>query len=194
MPKETGIVMSGSHPKLILDGVKTMTRRVIKPQPLIEVAHEPDEVVRYAKCPYGGVGDRLWVREPWGASGYGRLLPIDRDVMQNRLVYGEDAGWQCKRPSIFMPRWASRILLEITELRAERLQEITDKDARAEGVEFINKLGYAAWRNYIGGENEPLDSPIASFQTLWDSLNAKRGYPWAKNNWVWPIRFRMIKQ
>ncbi len=216
MPKETGIVMSGSHPKLILDGLKTMTRRTWglekinkDPDAWMLVAVFQDGKARFCKhdgsqeltikCPYGGYSDLLWVKETWASENrYNHLKPSE--IPQTaKIFYLADGGYSPfeigkVRSPLFMPRWASRITREITELRAERLQEITDKDARAEGVEFINKLGYAAWRNYIGGENEPLDSPIASFQTLWDSLNAKRGYPWAKNNWVWPIRFRMIKQ
>lgn len=87
------------------------------------------------------------------------------------------------RPSIFMPRWASRITLEITNIRAERLQEITEDDAKAEGPNQHHSWPdnyYCTW--------------IGAFHALWDSINAKRGYPWESNPWVWVIEFRRIKQ
>jgi len=194
--KETGIIMSGDHPRLILDGLKTMTRRT---RGLKRFNEKPDDWVAHhiagaewefknihtladyhILCPYGGVGDRLWVRETWGALGYGKSLPIDREAMQNRLVYGENAGWQCRRSSLFMPRWASRILPEITELRAERLLEITDREIELEGIKVPDLPGSETLRH--------------RFSRLWDSLNAKRGYPWEGNWWVWVIGFRMVER
>ena len=92
---------------------------------------------------------------------------------------GIDSKW---RPSIFMPRWASRILLEITEVRAERLQEITEEDAVAEGVKSYYTLP--------SGET----TARYHFSVLWDSLNAKCGYGWDKNPWVWVISFKLMGQ
>ena len=93
------------------------------------------------------------------------------------------------KPSIFMPRWASRITLEIEDVRVERLQEITEEDAKAEG---IFAYGYEAG---LCGEGSIIELPtyIEPFMELWDSLNAKRGYGWAENPWVWVISFRRIE-
>lgn len=199
--KETGIIMSGNHPKLILEGKKTMTRRVIKPQPSrplvyrtvrgrpeLEYWYEPDNggIAHTYKCPYGQVGDKLWVRETWRVGAEYDALGISglwnhpvvgyKDEINVSFLHG--AGkW---RPSIFMPRWASRILLEITEVRAERLQEINNEDAKAEGViPMTCCLPRAA--HYI-----------TPFKELWDSLNAKRGYGWETNPWVWVISFKVL--
>jgi hypothetical protein len=101
------------------------------------------------------------------------LLPAD---------YGyHDGPW---KPSIFMPRWASRITLEITNIRAERLQEITEEDARDEGVIFVEEQlpGDDTWRPYARKE----------FESLWNSLNAKRGHGWQTNPWVWVVEFKRI--
>jgi len=191
--KEKGIIMSGNHPKLILDGIKTQTRRVIKPQPHIERG-----VMRWQKphkggmhgidlnmddhadlaimfCPYGKVGDRLWVRETWAADKlYDSLKP--RDIPDiSRVCYfrggiGEGWDWVGKtRSSMFLPHRFSNLTLEITEVRVERVQEITEADAKAEGC--IAGAGTAKY----------------SFMILWDSLNAKRGYGWEVNPFVWVI-------
>lgn len=207
--KETPIIMSGNHPKLVLDGTKTMTRRVIKPQPKPYLgymmnyegtgaiqcgADYPDTDEDFVKCPYGQVGDRLWVREtftwvyiaekdPWKdraiADGTFRRMPNGEPVKMCYKADGYEIGarWY---PSIHMPRWASRITLEITEVRVERVQEISDTDARNEGItpDFI------VWGDccYTDG-----------FIRLWNSLNAKRGYGWEVNPWVWVISFKVLK-
>ncbi len=156
------------------------------------------------KCPYGVPGDRLWVREKWlpdppddGTWDYyaftdGRiynfdLLP-DRFKSPKHVYYAAD----CKdpqdfrwRPSIHMPRWASRITLEVVRVRVERVQDITPLDAEAEGypqgtevqcmsTQALNRLNW--------------------FAHLWDSINAKRGFAWASNPWVWVVEFRRIQE
>ena len=154
--KETPIIMSGNHPKLILDGLKTMARRVIKPQPEIEVkgqlrtsqetidnftSHFTNLVL---KCPYGQVGDRLWVRESWSVSD---------GTLTQYYIYKADghphpdivdaAGHRSKgkwRLSIHMPRRASRIERIITLLRVERLRDISEADAKAEGGYSIEEF------------------------------------------------------
>ena len=238
--KETGIIMSGNHPKLILDGIKTMTRRVIVPQPnpcrhkeifseaesgynapsdwggqLIDwigykyegrqgwfcyicgngLKHIDEFSAHGIICPYGQVGDRLWVRETWRIGSWdnerGELtIEYRAGGMQHSLCITDevlDKYWlpnnppeEKWRPSIFMPRWASRILLEITDIRAERLQEITPTDCIAEGIETSGRGEYGKW--------------LTSFKELWDSLNAKRGYGWEVNPWVWIISFRRIEK
>ena len=161
-------------------------------------------------CPYGVPGDRLWVKETcriwWdGASvggavveyradgakvsvpGFGRIVPgvgaVDggslSDFMQDHVRW---------RPSIFMPRAASRLTLAVEEIRVERLQSITEDDARAEGC--------------VAGLLVPVPGPlptwdeltaVGEYARLWDSINAERGYPWASNPWVWVVRFSVVK-
>lgn len=187
--KERPIIFGAEMVRAILDGRKTQTRRVIKPQPYY-VDFEPryekntwafwsDEVLKYrngliVRCPYGVPGDRLWVKEAW-ADPYDVRIPVYRADMATAY---EGLRW---RPSIFMPRWASRIILEITGVRAERVQAISEDDAIAEGV--------------LGDEG-PYDQGLPSmcFRTLWDSINAKRGFGWdVKPWWVWVIGFKRLE-
>lgn len=150
-------------------------------------------------CPYGIPGDRIWVRE----SCWLRPERSERDMREGadtwpKVVYRADgepngAGW-CKEnnwkatSSIHMPRWASRITLEITNVRVERLQEITRKDALAEGVQYTPNICGGA---YLPCEGDGFaDSAQDAFAFLWDKINAKRGYPWESNPWVWVIEFK----
>ena len=236
MSKERPILFSGSMIKVILEGRKTMTRRVIKPNISsgFDVGHGPedakagypfveDEYGDFHKatdfCPYGKPGDRLWVRETWRvgawsdedgicvdyrADNYCRkdwLGVPDEGVFERLWVDSTDdaikAGlepdengrywWQPGqaptrwRPSIFMPRWASRITLKITEVRAERLQDISEADAIAEGVTLPERTV----THYDGIRKH-------HFRTLWDALNAKRGYGWDANPWVFALRFERV--
>lgn len=146
------------------------------------------------RCPYGEVGDRLWVRETWQTT----TTPDDRDV--TKLVYAAD--WDGKRPGfceeewswrppLFMPRWASRILLEIAEVRIQRLQDISEEDARAEGVKrddapCDHKRASCEEIGCLGPTHR------STFCELWDSLNAKRA-PWVENPWVWAITFKRVE-
>jgi len=210
--KTTGIIMSGDHPKLILDGLKTQTRRIFSTlnkqwkgqQPLeilpMKVSNEwvglmqrdPNKGIVF-KCRFGVLGDRLWVRETWAVNPtMDNRTP--RDISSVAFVYYKASArgsplligrW---RPSLFMPRWASRILLEITEIRVERLQEITQDDAVAEGMRHPEH----AFKMIAGGDVEVEISPKEQFAELWDSLNAKRGYGWDINPWVWVISFKRI--
>jgi hypothetical protein len=248
---ERPIIFSTDMVKAILEGRKTQTRRVTG---LWQINLWPDDW-QWAKdtnrkiltaqrtgeriaindteigrpwslmCPYGQVGDKLWVRETFWVDDE---LPADLPVYihyradPHLEVIEKSIKW---RPSIHMPRWASRITLEITGIRVERLQEITEEDARAEGVELIlwepddatNKalarLGAeqvtkpypVGWRNYLRKFDgryrygqpkmypDMVDSARASFFSLWDSINAKRGYGWSSNPWVWVISFKMLK-
>ncbi len=156
--KEYPIIMSGNHPKLILDGIKTQTRRVIKPQPKVTLSWKTDGIIKF---PYGQVGDRLWVREThyrWGLWAKNGIAKAGRQKWTFKAVsntvgglrfpdnnppFGSNdrtlMGWH-KRPSIFMPRWASRITLEITEVRVEHLRDISEADAKAEGGYTIEEF------------------------------------------------------
>jgi len=152
--KQTGIIMSGNHPKLILDNRKSMTRRTWG---LGEVNKNPDNweylgapygIWRFGnkiteeyitiKCPYGQVGDRLWVRETYYIADHlYNPTKVHYRASEPYFAGYESVKW---KPSIFMPRWASRITLEITEVRAERLRKATLVDAIAEGFSTIAEL------------------------------------------------------
>ena len=203
--KELPILFSGPMVKAILDGRKTMTRRVIKGAPGIMLYPQvqdcgvpiPELIEAYKNawlttCPYGQPGDRLWVREAWAIRDCKPLFAaifradcveddsserdgwwIDKDRKGEEEFIPGKVEW---KPSIFMPRWASRITLEITAVRVERVQDIGDEDAEAEGLSWCNAA-----------------SPRDKFQCLWNSLNAKRGYGWEANPWVWVIAFKRVK-
>jgi len=166
--KEQPILFSSEMVKTILDGRKTQTRRVIKPQPNSGVRQSPfvksgleDGHGREIKCPYGQPGDLLWVKETWnGTQGEGVAYRATNPEMN-----GEP--WKSSR---FMPRWASRITLEIVNIRVERLQEIKPLDAVAEGM-------------------DPDRHSVIEFRNLWNAINGKRGYGWDINPWVWVIEF-----
>ncbi|HEX7907320.1 MAG TPA: hypothetical protein VF534_04410 [Paraburkholderia sp.] len=175
-----------------------------------------EQSTREVTCPYGESGDRLWVRETCRAEELETGLdgvryaaddafrPIANSIeAAERWIdlnaYRGKSG--AVVPAIHMPRWASRITLEVTGVRVERLKDISAADARAEGIEFqehrIAGDICRSWKAY-GSANgwfpEGRDiAPIHSFQTLWDSLNAERGYGWAANPWVWVVEFKRIE-
>ena len=144
----------------------------------------------FYRCPYGEPGDRLWVRETWwkGSEDEGEAPSRDRgSPVEYRADTSVDApgGWDAEprtnrpawarwRPSIHMPRWASRITLELTDVRVQRVRDITDEDARAEGV-----------RATVGGDL----AHRAEFALLWDFINLNRA-SWASNPWVWALTFK----
>ncbi len=215
---ERPILMAGPMVRAILDGSKTQTRRVIKPQPELCKSNVPgasdedwfhwkgenydDYNPIEAKCPYGKPGDQLWVRETC------ILLPPDhyldptkpRDAIVNggqlngvayrantdaegdeiRKEYGYK--W---RPSIHMPRWASRINLLVKDVRVERLQDISKDDAIAEGVPEEFSAEFEHW------DGDP-DMCQKIFGKFWDSINAKK-HPWSSNPWCWCITFERIE-
>ena len=122
----------------------------------------------------------------------------DEDIFDQEYIKSDllSEWWRKKKsiPSIHMPRWASRILLEITDIRGERVQDISKTDAIAEGL-AKNKWGN--WASYLPLKEDEQDfegwlDPTNSFMELWDSINDKRGYGWAKNDWVWAIEFKVI--
>ena len=193
---EHPILFSGSMVKAILAGKKTMTRRVIKPKTLdkfINLIWNPNENLNLSPWK---VGDVLWVRETWNGIRLGNGPeywyradePEDADtgVLRER--------W---RPSIFMPRAAARLFLKVTSIRVERLQEITEEDAIAEGIEW-SELSKCAFTPPIKLHQKwPISYPFTTikeaFKSLWDSINAKRGYGWATNPWVWIVEFNVTK-
>jgi hypothetical protein len=155
----------------------------------------------YLRCPFGQPGDRLWVRETWAPFG-----PLDQ---QNReqappgsvAMYRAGAAYFTApmkwRPSIHMPRWASRITLEVTGVRIERLWEISEDDAKAEGVarELGRDVpaamggGVNPWRDYEDEENW-YTSAGGSFGSLWRSINGRES--WTSNPWVWVVEFKRL--
>lgn len=151
-------------------------------------------------CPYGKPGDRLWVRETWATPGnYDHIKPSDLiDTMCHEIVYRATElypvyyNW---RPSIHMPRWASRITLEITGVKVERLQDISEEDALAEGLYTLSNRD-GTFYNYNSGI-EPRywwTDPISAFVALWQSINGKRpGCNWDSDPLVWVIEFKRIE-
>jgi hypothetical protein len=225
-------MFSGPMVQAILEGHKTQTRRVVKPQPQESYSQgytngEPDPAKRFSYgwswqkdwwcshvdvrspnmlelCPYGKAGDPLWVRETWRLACVNAELlaarfwtvqfsdfavlphpqpaqklfePIAaRDTFRTSQTGIEFGKW---KPSIYMPRWASRITLEIVNVRVERVQDISTDDALHEGTQMAHVNG----------------SPIGwvrSYKLLWNSINASRGYGWDVNPWVWVIEFKQV--
>lgn len=168
--KEKPILFSTAMVRAILDGRKTMTRRVCKIQPIPIITGYDLTATLTAGCPYGKVDDRLWVRETW--------MPGDSAVKYYyRATKPEQGNYFKWHPSIFMPREASRITLEITNIKIERLQDISAMDIEREGTLT---------------ENTEISKVLDIWIELWDSINAKRGYGWETNPWVWCISFKKI--
>ncbi|EOF9236843.1 hypothetical protein MA314_002450 [Klebsiella pneumoniae] len=219
--KERGMIFNADMVRAILDGRKTQTRRPIKWKQtrFTEIGEREDgskwpwsEDAEHAcdfwhPCPFGAVGDRIWVRETF----QGPLF--DYDLMDNYCkdptpfekpefcvykadgvpapeFYDADDELHCFwRPSIHMPRWASRILLEITDVRVERLNAINEHDAQAEGVA---KLRGGFWKHYQPGWTQHQLSARGSFVTLWKSIYGDES--WNSNPWVWVIKFKRIEE
>lgn len=232
--KEYPIIFSPEMVKAILEGRKSVTRRVIKPQPdengVGYMKHAPllwDSIFRepwspwkwdteegeriYKNCHYGEPGDVLWVRENWTQNGL-NYYRYQADWLDTKP--GESNGtftnpsvpekfrgkW---KPSIHMPRVAARILLRVTDVRVERLQDICANDAIAEGIEtYTHANGDIVYNCYqcddkghIGGQNMCDDggfkNHLLSFASLWTNIN---GYEsWNSNPWVWVVAFEVIK-
>lgn len=214
--RERPILFSGQMVRAILEGRKTQTRRVVRPQPYLNrewrlewstrdgkestpcwIATRGDELVWDFGPGYGAPGDRLWVRETWGEhiqdigdARQDRWFVYRADGNERPMDNGGEAAW---RPSIHMPRWASRIDLEITEVRVQRLQEISEEDAIAGGVRGFNEHGCWVYEDYQGGQGTWRFSAKGSFASLWDSINGNT-HPWARSNpWVWAVRFKVVK-
>jgi hypothetical protein len=158
------------------------------------------------RCPYGVAGDRLWGREPWAhvpSTAYRCSDGVEQieDPTQPGMCAVYKAGWDRVEPtwksSMYMPRWASRLALEIVKVRVERVQDITVDDARAEGVSTLCDsmwwMGGDCWtdeRNPAFDPAKAITGPRAAYGMLWDKINAKRGFSWASNPWVWIVEFR----
>lgn len=211
---ERPILFSAPMVRAILAGTKTQTRRIVKPQPVQDdhgfwssdgkshcgsVELWAEHVA--AHCPYGQPGDRLWVRE----SGWERPERTPKMMREGadtwpRFAYAADdwsdddradfRRWGFKvRPSIHMPRWASRILLEITAIRVERLNDISEADAREEGITDggCTECGNPepCWCH------NPSPDPCDAYCHLWEQINGPDS--WSANPWVWVVEFRKVK-
>ena len=178
--KERPIIFNSEQVRAILEGRKTMMRRIVKSKygkilgclgnglfQVPSIAKIPDKwSMHQIKCPHGQVGDRLWVRETFNYDGEHGVV-----------FFKADGEKQCEKwkLSIHMPKWASRITLEITDVRVERVQEIILADVEKEGI-----------------VDKPISAPEASslFLKLWNSLYGKDA--WERNDWVWVIEFRRV--
>ena len=147
-------------------------------------------------------GDLLWVRETWAPLDACTHADPGTAALTARGFYRADYPVDCGdvsrwRPSIHMPRWASRLTLRVTDVRVQRVQEISEKDAIAEGCRpFFDAANPDKVPCPNGGtmDMSPLKGPVDDFRNLWDSLNAKRGYGWDENPWVAAYTFEVIRQ
>lgn len=222
------MLFKGPMVNAILKGTKTQTRRVVKDvdgRNWIRLKggfgnHVTDKRSLIA-CPYGMVGDRLWVRENFAYTGNedghlvgkkGELVhwAKDAEVLYQSDYYRGDYGLWTRdrprrlfegpwRPSIFMPKEVSRILLQITDVRVQRLQDISEADSVAEGVAYDGGWDEAPGGGYQDYSKKEEDfgclTAKDSYRTLWDSINGKRkGMDWRSNPWVWAITFKRVKR
>lgn len=214
--KERPILFSGEMVRAILEGRKTQTRRVIKPQPREDswgysawprddshitwddIIIDPDYYIKTGICPYGQPGDKLFVREscraeelPSGLDGVryvadDAFVPIENTMLASER-WGELFIYRGNRgaivPPIHQPRWASRITLDVTRVRVARVQDISEEEMVKEGIVANMSPTHAPyWRQNVRHH----------FIDLWDSINAKRGYDWDVNPWVWVVEFRVV--
>jgi hypothetical protein len=192
--KEKPIIFSAPMVRAIVEGRKSQTRRIMKPQPDRIVRGLPafDDLgdleiyhpIKYAK------GDRLWIRETWRPKQHSFPIgwPYEYKATAKQDGTPEDGAW---KPSIHMPRAASRILLEITDVRVERLNDINEWDAIDEGLEMVDGPdGIKYYGNYGDSNADTALHPIESFRTLWESINGKGS--WNQNPFVWVITFKKI--
>jgi len=174
---EHSIIMGPESVRGIIGGTKTMTRRICKPQFPQDADYNGAHVLL---SPYGVIGDRLWVKEAWATTHYfdafkPSLIPNGANV---HYLASEALGGLMKRSPMFMPHWASRITLEVTDVRIERLQDISPFDAIKEGYPDLE----------AGGDC------VLWYARLWNKINVKRGYPWSDNPWVWVIEFKRVEE
>jgi hypothetical protein len=215
MMKERPIIFNSDEVRAILEGRKTMMRRVVKGFALDwldnagfspKFVADPDNYL----CPYGQPGDRLWVKETtFNVEDHGYVGPVylqsDRaaEIIDWGLAPSGDDPAEVDpedvklRPSIFMPKKYARIFLEVVGVRVERVQDISEEDAEREG----SYLGRCACLPRLS-DKSPIEKMFQQtychihgqeFKSLWDSINAKRGYGWDTNPWVWVIEFKQVE-
>jgi hypothetical protein len=203
--KERPILFSAPMVRALLAGTKTQTRRVVKPAPqmitenTITTWDGPPTALQYQLermgkgCPYGQPGDRLWVRESLFLS-----KETDRHHYSATGLIGSAVDYEAEPPpsvglparsipSIHMPRWASRITLEITSVRVERLQDISFADAAAEGLHYTSER----LDRWSADGSSWVATPQNAYRALWQDINGPDS--WAANPWVWVVEFRRLK-
>ncbi|NNC22393.1 hypothetical protein HRD49_43310 [Corallococcus exiguus] len=222
---ERPILYSGPMVRALLDGRKTVTRRLLKPQPAPNSPYDGGTKWVYdartglhipcgsvghltvaekmgLRCPYGQPGDSLWVRETWAledleGDGQRVVWKADRAAawcanLAERFYLASDYEPLRWTPSIHMPRWANRLTDEVVSVRAERLHDITEADARAEGMQrYQGPLRWVRWLDVLTGEpihNSARDAFAAYFVTLPGGADA-----WARNDWVWRVETRRVE-
>lgn len=208
MNKERPILFSAPMVRAILAGTKTQTRRVIKIDGIDFFGSSGDDVndpacwgfesdaghwwalapghgVDYVfPSPYGQPGERLWVRETFMDLGACYLYRADQSAERERAIVAPGQRW---KPAIHMPRAASRITLDITAVRVERLQDISEADALAEGIVRLNDGGYGL----PGGSHYQFTDPRVSYWSLWDAINGQGATE--ANPWVWAVSFQRVQ-
>lgn len=236
---ERPIIFNAEMVRAVLDGRKTQTRRIVKPQPELTKTsgfswngavygagsddRETNRNFAHVKCPFGRPGDRLWVRETWAVVSHafsddGLMIdyvpdrpakavhekPFGKGYYSGHTIYAADGGFtwadddgcvdgrSCWKPSVHMPRWASRIDLEITGVRVERLQALSPCDAVREGLIKLPASGrycLNAGAQYFGGASHDAREV---FSWLWSSIYGEKS--WQANPWVWVVEFKMVEQ
>ena len=197
--------MSAPMVRETLAGTKLQTRRAVKPlgaHHIVRFIGADDKptgmfgwcvnagvITDHIACPYGQPGDRLWVREAWAAPHkFDAHRPADIPAL-TRWHYAatEELGGLRGRPSIHMPRCASRITLKVTGVRVERLQDISEADALAEGIAYSERFN-----GYCIGMAEHFHShdPRESYRSLWRAINGAGS--WDANPWVWVVEFKKV--
>lgn len=193
------ILFSAPMVRALLAGTKTQTRRVLKPQPElysegrwhvfgpgggiagVHTGDVPEAALDFVRI---DAGDRLWVREAWKAHSTFEGVP-PRDIPPTKVFYLADDGYSPSgsrgRPGMFMPRWASRLTLAVTDVRVELLQDISEADARAEGV-FVPEAQYA---------QQGHRAPVLAYAGIWEDINGPRS--WEANPWVMAVSFAVQK-
>ncbi|HBQ6832556.1 TPA: hypothetical protein L8N98_001047 [Klebsiella quasipneumoniae subsp. similipneumoniae] len=235
--KERGMIFNGEMVRAILDGRKTQTRRPIKWKQtrFTEIGEREDgskwpwsEDAEHAcdfwhPCPFGAVGDRIWVRETWGVVSHAfsddglmidwvpdrpataiHEMPFGNGYYSGYAIYAADGdftwgdddayedGRSCWKPSIHMPRAASRILLEITDVRVERLNAISEEDAEAEGIDMEALYDSQDCYDCIADHNMTGRPTVTgAFKYLWESIYGEEG--WKSTPWVWVIEFKRVE-
>ena len=210
--KERGMIFNAEMVRALLDGRKTQTRRIIKDctvgrdpiSKFIKIGKKfigcyPEDVPELIRecCPYGVPGDRIWVRETWAEAGasapdlklYRANYPEHVPSIYENVPPAEEFRWT---PSIHMPRTASRILLEITDVRVERLNAISEEDAEAEGIDMEALYDSQDCYDCIADHNMTGRPTVTgAFKYLWESIYGEEG--WKSNPWVWVIEFKRVE-
>lgn len=204
--KDIPILFSGPMVRANLAGTKTQTRRAWRDQPPagVRIGYVPNET----RTPYGHAGDRLWQREAFSGLHEYRDLPPSEWPVGSPIWYWADGDppdgdWTKPKPSMFMPRWACRQLLLVKQIRVERLQDISEEDAIAEGcnsspllrgdddMAVNHAMSHAPWAHRKENSFLGMPAPVARYVVLWDSINGKT-LPWHSNPLVWAVTYERI--